>query len=483
MSNIHKFVCSVLLLANIGQNQSVYGDNQTPDITPVIVDGTLPYQVVIEQENFTLPSGIHSYVSAIYKNQWLLLAGRTNGLHNFNNDNNNFPPSAQNTTVFVVDPETGSVFTKSLTDPSSGLTQAQIDTLSVTSPQFYQTGNTLYITGGYGVDTANGTFGTKPVLTAIDIKGLIHWVTSPSNGETAAQYINQLIDPIFQVTGGYMQQSNKNLTLLMFGQNFIGYYLPGSNGIYTEQVRRFKIHDSGKNLSVHIKDPAPEIRNPDYRRRDLNIVPVMHDLYGTPLPATIAFSGVFTLSGGAWTVPVLIDYWGNSTMSDPADPSTFKQAMNNYACAFMSSYSNNTKTSYVTLFGGISFGFFTNGVFSTDSELPFINQITTITLDKNGNYAQYLMDNEYPVILSTGSNPGNQLLFGAAAKFFPASDVPSFDNGVFELDKLGKEPLLVGYIVGGIMSTLPNTNTGSDSAASPYIFRVTLQPPHKPQAR
>jgi hypothetical protein len=35
---------------------------------------------------------------------------------------------------------------------------------------------------------------------------------------------------------------------------------------------------------------------------------------------------------------------------------------------------------------------------------------------------------------------------------------------------------VVGFIVGGIQSTLPNTTAESDSAASPYIFTVTLVP-------
>ena len=43
-------------------------------------------------------------------------------------------------------------------------------------------------------------------------------------------------------------------------------------------------------------------------------------------------------------------------------------------------------------------------------------------------------------------------------------------------DELGRAPVAVGYIVGGIQSTLPNTNTTSDSAASPYVFTVTLVP-------
>jgi hypothetical protein len=85
------------------------------------------------------------------------------------------------------------------------------------------------------------------------------------------------------------------------------------------------------------------------------------------------------------------------------------------------------------------------------------------------------MSSEYPVIASTGSNPGNPLLFGAGAQFFRASGLPSYGNGVLDLDQLGgSQPHVIGYIVGGIMSTLPNTNTQSDTAASPYIFKVML---------
>jgi hypothetical protein len=467
--------CTYLLaLAALSPFCMLSADNQTPDVSPVVVGGELPYQVVIE-EAFTLPAGVHSYASASYKGLWLILAGRTNGMHDFENNNDNFPPSAQNTTVFVIDPIAGTTYTKSLTDPTSGLSQAQVDTLSVTSPQSFQDGGTLYMTGGYGVDTDSGNFSTKPVLTAIDIKGFIHWVVNPTIGETAAQHIRQTTDEAFRVTGGAMFQSNKNLTLLIYGQNFQGYYLPESSGAYTQQIRRFKIKDSSKKLSYHLKNPLPPEPQPDLRRRDLNVVPVIHDLYGTPLPAYLALSGVFTLTDGMWTVPVLIDYWGNSQMNDPADPTTFKQAMNNYACAFAGAYSKESKTMYVTLFGGISYGYFDNGIFTTDAELPFINQVTTIAFDKEGNYTQYLMQNEYPVILSTGSNPGNQLLFGTGARFFHAEGVPNYSNKVLKLDKL-RDDTVIGYIVGGIMSTLPNTVSASDSTASPYVFKVTLQP-------
>ena len=137
------------------------------------------------------------------------------------------------------------VSSRPLADPRSGLTPRQIDLLSVTSPQAYQVDATLYMTGGYGVDTATGQFSTKDALTAIYVPGLMHWVEEVVANETAAQYIRQIFDPIFQVTGGYMAQAAQNLTLLIFGQNFAGFYVPSSNGVYTEQVRRFRIEDDG----------------------------------------------------------------------------------------------------------------------------------------------------------------------------------------------------------------------------------------------
>jgi hypothetical protein len=65
------------------------------------------------------------------------------------------------------------------------------------------------------------------------------------------------------------------------------------------------------------------------------------------------------------------------------------------------------------------------------------------------------------------------LLFGANARFIPKDDCKKFQfkNEVFNLDKIKKKQH-VGYIVGGIQSTLANTSSFSDTAASRYIFKV-----------
>ena len=448
--------------------------NQTDTVSPIYSGRDLPFEVSVELAEFSLPNGYHSGVNGNYDGKWLLLAGRTNGLHGFG-PSDNFPPSQQNTTVYVVEPSTGIIYSKDLSDPSSGLTQAEIDLLSVTSPQGYQKNNTLYMTGGYGVDTASGDFTTKPYLTAIDIPGLMEWVKGPNPSVPAKAHIRFLEHPIFQVTGGYMARGDGNLMLLIFGQNFLGQYTPGSNGTYTEQVRRFYIRDDGKNLSLKVKKSLPEIPDPSYRRRDLNIIPIVRDIMGESVPSFVALSGVFTEAGGIWTVPVIININGKSEMDDPLKASTFKQAMNNYASPVLSMYSGRFGSTYMTLFGGLSFGYFDSTGFQTDEEIPFINQITTIQYDQKAHFTQYLMDATYPLILSSASNPGNVLLFGAGAAFIPLDHLSSYDNGVIKYDHLHKGKSLVGYIVGGIQSTVPNTSSNSDSAASPYVFKVFVQ--------
>ena len=465
-----------ILLLTVLCAQIAYAANQTTITSPVEVGHPLPFRISIQAEDFTLPEGIQSGAFAQCESQYLFISGRTNGLHNFNNDNNNFPPNKQNTSVFVIDVCSKTVTTRSLLDPLSGLSQEQVDTLSVTSPQYYQCGNTLYITGGYGVDTSTGQFSTKGTLTAINVAGLISWVTHPTSTARASEYIRQISHPLFQVTGGHMSQVGDNPTLLMFGQNFSGFYTPGTTGTYTNQVRRFHIVDNGHSLSIILKPSTTP--DPNYRRRDLNIIPIIKTTCNhKKIAAFVALAGVFTPdqdNPGYWTVPVEIDAQGNSSMADPNLSSTFKQGMNIYNSAHVELHSK-TGALYSILFGGITYVSFQDGTFITDSGFPFTNQVTVIERSTNGSYAQYLLPNQYPRIISTASNPGNTLLFGAGAKFVPAPGIYAYHNGVLKLKKI-KKKTVIGYILGGIQSTLPNTNSSSDSAASPYIFKVTLTP-------
>ena len=470
LSLVSMLVCFALETGTLFANTTA---NQTDDLSPILPESGLPFRVVIEQANFQLPVGIQGGVFALYKGLWVFIAGRTNGVHGFDLQGN-FPPSEQNTAIYVVNPKTGTTYSRSLYDPSSGLSQRQIDILSVATPQSYQEGGTLYMTGGYGIDTQTGLYETKPFLTAINIPGIIKWVTQPGNDyQSVAQNISQLADPLFQITGGTMFKSG-NLTLLMFGQNFQREYTGESNGIYSNQIRRFQIHSDHGRINVTPFASLPENPDPNYRRRDHNVLPVLFNQNNLLKYAFVAFSGVFTIDTGVWTVPVMIYENGSSVMADPSLPSTFKQAMNQYTCASVGLYSKKQKNMYNLFFGGISYGYYANGVFTTDAEIPFINQVTTIKMDNAGSFTQYLMNTEYPTIYSSTVNPGNQLLFGANAYFIP-NTILSYPNGVISFDAIRK-PTEIGYIVGGIASTQTFTNTIADSFGSPYVFKVTLVP-------
>ncbi|HEV8051025.1 MAG TPA: hypothetical protein VGP47_00910 [Parachlamydiaceae bacterium] len=449
-------------------------DNQTDDLSLILVNRPLPFQIKVELAGFTLPNGIHSYAQSTFDGKWLFIAGRTNGMHSFLPGDNNFPPSAQNQVIYVVDPVTQTVYSKSLTDPKAGLTAKQIDLLSVTNPQFYTLNCTLYMTGGYGVDSETGLFSTKDALSAINVPRLMQWVMNPDPQDSAANYIRQIFHPVFQITGGSMFKFAHHPTLLVFGQNFEGFYHDDSNGDYSEQVRRFDIIDDGNILDVDVKPSKPHCPLEIYRRRDLNIVPIIHYTKGRYRQQLIAFSGVFTLEEGIWTIPVNIDSNGNSSMLPPTSAKAFKQGMNNYSCPTIGLFSQATKDMYTIFMGGISYGYFIGDIFfATDAEIPFINQITTIKYSADEKYTQYLMDEEYPVIISTGPNAGNPLLFGASAMFIPSGDALVYGHDVLNLDALTGSTV-IGYVVGGIQSTVPNTSVPGDSAASPYIFKVSI---------
>ncbi|MHB1947868.1 MAG: hypothetical protein ACYCQI_07135, partial [Gammaproteobacteria bacterium] len=310
-----KVLASLLVCFTLGTSNTFANDNQTDTLSPVLANSGLPFRVLIQQAGFQLPVGVHSGVVGQSNGLWVFIAGRTNGLHGFGSDP--FPPDQQSTSIYVVNPMTGTTQSRSLKDPSSGLNQQQIDSLSVTSPQGYQLNDTLYMTGGYGIDTGASTYTTKPILTAFNLSGIIRWVQGSDNVNGVQKNIRQLANPIFQITGGrmYLMGSTTNL---VFGQNFSGVYTDDSNGIYSEQVRQFRIIDDGKHLGVVVNSIVPKMPDPNFRRRDLNVVPVLQDAGGLALTSSlVAFAGVFTPLTGVWTVPVIIGQTGNPTMANP----------------------------------------------------------------------------------------------------------------------------------------------------------------------
>lgn len=445
-------------------SREAMADNQTTDVSPILTSG-LSYSVglqVADMGSATLPT-LQSYAVGSYNGEWIFVAGRTNGLHNFTNDGLlNFPPAFQNQDIWVIDPTTKQTWSRSIT--TSDLSTTAMNSLSATSTEFVQNGNTLYVAGGYLY--ASGTFTTYNTLTALDLPGVVDWVKNGSS--SLASQVRQTTDSTVQVTGGRMDLVNGK-TFLSFGQDFEGPYTPGANGVYTQQVRSFTINDSGGNLSI--SDVSASTADPSFRRRDMNIVPIVTS--GSSGPALVALSGVFTVTGGAWTVPVEISGSGIPTMADPNNPATFKQGMNNYAAPSIVLYSQTRDENNIVVLGGISLQTNVSGTFVTDNEMPFTSQATSIVRNSDGVYSQYYLGDVYPDIIDEST--GNPLLFGAGAEFLRNPDLALVD-GAIDLDVLTSETML-GWVFGGIAAQQANDGR---TAASNELFEVWYTPVPEP---
>jgi hypothetical protein len=457
----------------------VSAEHQTTTLSPVHLNSVLPYKVSLQPYDFgaaSLPT-LHSFAAGHHDGKWVLIGGRTNGLHGFSNiSTQNFPPEFQNREVWVIDPVARTSWSRSLESATAGFTAAEVNSLTPANNQFYQRGDRLFMTGGYGLFTAPSTNSTFDKLTAIDLPGMIDWVVN--NTGMAKDHVRQISDPLFRVTGGAMYEMGGR-THLVFGQDFQGNYNPNKNGAYTNQVRSFNIVDDGVTLSI--TNPTTTTPDPNYRRRDLNIVPVLRPGAGGLEEGLTVLSGVFTPTFGAWTVPVEIDSQGNPSMADPDDPGTFKQGMNGYHAAKLGLYSESRGEMHQLIFGGISLQYLnaTTGQIESDDNLPFVNDITSIVIDAAGQYTQHRIG-EYPVL---NDLDGIRLRFGANAEFFLAEGIETFANGVLKLDEL-TQPTTLGYIFGGIVTNGPHTRgtPPAASAGSNQIFAVVYTPIPEPSA-
>lgn len=453
--------------------------NQTPTVNIPKTENSLPYTISIERNSLSMPAvqnipdttfvaGLQSFCHASYDGKIVFIAGKTTGLHGIHDGDDTFPALEFNRIVYVIDMDKGTIKYRSLADPSANLSNEQIQTLSPTVAGFFQTDDTLFIYGGYGTKGTIIQYETKKTITSIRLSKLIEWVEGDFSDLSTS--FKNLTDPFIQITGAETIVSTKHRPIqISLGQNFEGRYTTLVEGKYTEQIRNFYITNSkGKNILLK---ETPENKQSAYRRRDLNTIPIISKKDNRLSMEGIALSGIFTTSGGAWTVPIFINEDGSSFMPDPNDPSTFKQGMNVYTCANFGMYSKEREEMFILLFGGISFLYYEEGEWKQDFLLPFDGRVSTITIDKNKKMDQYLMNGQFPNI--TYPNLTTPSFFGCNAAFIPV-EKNLFPNNILSFDTLKQgEKTLIGYIFGGIQSSARNTGGAPGTTqASPYIFNV-----------
>ncbi len=441
----------------------------TPSPNPVVAaPSNLPYtirvtQVVSDLEYLqSFSSAVNNVVGSPYYGWWLIIGGRSNGLHAFvQGSDRNFPPENQNQVLYVVNPNTFQVFSVPLT--STNIPASFLPSLYASNSQQTQDGDTFYLVGGYvSEQTGPNTYlpyVTRDTLTAFSVDGMIRALVE--GGDVAAlSGIQQISDPGLKVTGGELELLNGR-AFLVVGQDFEGFYLSSFTQTYTDEIRSFNIsYTKGVPGSLAISDYQAENDQVNFRRRDYNLSPIIQP---NGDPALQVNGGVFTpgprtepTAGQGYLNPINITGVGGSTVG------TYTQLFQQYSAPHFGLFSASTGAMYTTFLGGISLYSFdpTTGAVTADPQLPFVNDITSLVQLANGTTYE---------AMSTTQLPG---LYGAVARWLQNPSLPTFDNGVIKFDEL-TGPTTLGYMYGGILATVPNRGpTGATNA----VFKIELIP-------
>lgn len=421
---------------------NIVGNAYSVSFEPIAIDG------------FT---GLQSFAAAQHEGKWLLIGGRTDGLHR-RQPFASFNPSGNNTNIIVIDPETKQSWSSSI----NGLPAALNEQLQSANMQFIQRGRILYLIGGYGYSRSAGNHVTYNKLTAVGVDCLVSAI--PKGGQIAPCF-RQMSDPLFALTGGQIGRLGDTY-YLVGGQKFDGRYNPmgpdhgrGFSQQYSEQIRKFRINDDGKSLSI---DNAITVEDQvNLHRRDFNMLP---QIFPNNVQGFTAFSGVFQVGANVPFTNTVDIYHGRHSVN-----STFTQYLSHYHSAKVALFDFENQRMENIFFGGISQYEENAGKLTKNDDVPFTKVINKVTREKDGRMTETKL----------GEMPG---FLGASAEFLVNPKLPAFENEIVKIDEIKGEKVLLGHIVGGIASTQNSiffSNTGAESTANKTVFRVWLTKQHK----
>lgn len=416
----------------------------------VSAQGELTYEIVLKPLSIPALPGIHSYAYGRHMGQWLIIGGRKDGLH-ARQPFNAFPATMNNTDLYVIDPVAKQYWTASV----SSLPTSLREQLQSTNMNFYQSGDTLYIVGGYGFAASVNEYITFPYLTALSVSAVIQAI---KDSQPFGAFFKQIQDTLFAVTGGHLKKLQDTF-YLVGGHTFNGRYNPMNNPTftqkYTHQIRKFTVSHSGGQLSFGnvsaITDPI------HLRRRDYNLVP---QIFPNRKQGFMISAGVFQLNADLpFLYPVDITDSGYFPRTD------FAQYLSHYHSAVLPLYDSIDNMMYSIFFGGMSQYYYQNGQLIQDNQVPFVRTISYLSRNANGQLSEYKLPVEMPS------------LKGASAEFILHQTIPHYSNGVIKLHQLSQDCTLTGYIYGGIQSSALNpfsNNQTQLTSADPSIYEVWL---------
>lgn len=412
--------------------------------------GNTAFQVQLEPLDISGLPGIQACVAGKHEGKWLILGGRTDGLHR-RQPWATFDAEGQNRQITVVDP----VSLQKWSAPLTSLPPSIQEQLGSTNMEFHQVGDYLYVIGGYGYSNIADDHITYPNLTAVNVPAVIRAIVS---GTSFSQFFRQVTDERLAVTGGYLNTINHTF-YLTGGQRFDGRYNPRGHPTYVQQytnsIRKFNILDDGKDINIrHLEEISDTV---NLHRRDFNVVP---QILPDEREGLTAFSGVFRVDADLpYLNCVNIDSAGYKVNNE------FAQYYNHYHCATVPLYSKRSGEMHSIFFGGMAQFTDSAGVKVQNDEVPFVKTVARVTRGRTGKMTEHKLPVEMPAFL------------GASSEFISAENLPEYDNGVIKLDNIKPGSTLIGYIFGGIESSEPEifwSNDGTQSSASNRIYKVYL---------
>ena len=415
-----------------------------------ISQNTFAYDVVLEPINIPNLPGLHSYAFGQDDGKWLIIGGRTDGLH-ARQPFNAFPELSNNTDIYVIDVAQQTFWSSS----NSVLATALQEQLQATNMNFYQDEDTLYIIGGYAYANSVADHITFPYLTSIDVPGLIDAII---NNNSITPYFKQIEDETFAVTGGQLGKIGDTF-YLVGGQRFDGRYNPMNHPTftqtYTNKIQKFTIDNSGSQLSFSnytaISDQV------HLHRRDYNLMP---QIFPDGSEGYMLSSGVFQLNVD---LPFLYPVDINESTYTPRN--NFNQYLSNYHSAHSSLYDANTNTNYMLFYGGMAQYYYDNGSLVQDDAVPFVKTISLVSRKSDNSLEEFALTVEMPNFE------------GASAEFIPAHTLPHYSNEVIKLSEISSDTFVIGHILGGIGSSALNpfsNNQTNNTNASAQIYAVKL---------
>lgn len=422
-------------------------------LTPFMVLGQPEFNVSLKRIDIKGINGLQSFAWA-KKNQYILIVGgRVDGLHQ-RQPFASFSVSGQNKNLIVIDLNSKQSISMSL----DKLPTEVMDQFSATNFQFFQEGDFLYLTGGYGYSTKAGDHITHPYISRIDAKKIIDSVIQNHSFNSC---IIQKYDTMFAVTGGSLNKIY-NTYYLSGGHKFNGRYNPmgpdhgpGFSQSYTNAIRRFKVVE--KNNTFEINHLAGYYDPQKLHRRDYNVVP---QILPNGSEGLTLFSGVFRTDAD---LPFLSAV--NVDSAGITQNASFSQFYNHYHCAHLGMFDQENRSMYNLFFGGIAQYYDSAGILVQDNNVPFVKTIGLVTRDQNGVMKEFKMPDLMPGYL------------GAGSEFIQIEDLPHYNNEVLKFNELDlSDSIKLGYIFGGIESSKPNVffSNNIESAASSNFYEVYL---------